>query len=564
MLKRAKLPFSRVPSIYAAGPLPTMQDWEALWQAWDVVTRGMLPEQELNEKPIKLRNACIFYLGHIPTFLDIQLTKTTGEPHTEPAGFVSMFERGIDPDVDNPEKCHDHSPVPDEWPPVVEIAAYQGRVRDRLRRLYAGGDGGSGAMTMMPRDVARGVWVGFEHELMHIETLLYMMLQSDRTQPPPHAATPDFEMMAKKAFEARVANEWFDVPAQTITIGMDDPEDGTDTSRYFGWDNEKPARKEAVHAFQAKGRPITNEEYAQYMYDTNVSQIPASWSTTPPPSPHNGYTNGDVVNGHEAAGNGNGNGNGIPTNGANGHGRSLTAGSGGSGILSALPEAFLRDKAVRTVYGLVPLRLALDWPVFASYDELARCASWMGGRIPTFEEARSIYAYVDAQTEVSTHSKLANKVPAVNGHLVNDGVEETPPSLTPVDGSSPSSAQQQQQQQQQQEKLFVDLARAGANVGFKRWHPVTVTHLGGRLAGQAGMGGVWEWTSSPLRRHEGFAPMALYPAYTADFFDDKHNVVLGGSWATHPRIAGRRSFVNWYQRNYPYAWVGARVVRDVQ
>lgn len=27
----------------------------------------------------------------------------------------------------------------------------------------------------------------------------------------------------------------------------------------------------------------------------------------------------------------------------------------------------------------------------------------------------------------------------------------------------------------------------------------------------------------------------------ADFFDGKHNVVLGGSWATHPRIAGRKS-----------------------
>ncbi|KAJ3481322.1 hypothetical protein NLG97_g7848 [Lecanicillium saksenae] len=60
----------------------------------------------------------------------------------------------------------------------------------------------------------------------------------------------------------------------------------------------------------------------------------------------------------------------------------------------------------------------------------------------------------------------------------------------------------------------------------------------------------------------GFEPMELYPAYTADFFDGKHNVVLGGSWATHPRIAGRRSFVNWYQRNYPYAWAGARLVRD--
>jgi formylglycine-generating enzyme required for sulfatase activity len=70
---------------------------------------------------------------------------------------------------------------------------------------------------------------------------------------------------------------------------------------------------------------------------------------------------------------------------------------------------------------------------------------------------------------------------------------------------------------------------------------VPVTGRGGRLAGQADTGGVWEWTSSVLQRWEAFEPMPLYPGYTADFFDGKHNVVLGGSWATHPRVAGRRS-----------------------
>lgn len=110
--------------------------------------------------------------------------------------------------------------------------------------------------------------------------------------------------------------------------------------------------------------------------------------------------------------------------------------------------------------------------------------------------------------------------------------------------------------------LYADLS--GTNTGFSHWHPQPVSHLGSSLCGQGAMGGVWEWTSSPLTKHEGFEPMALYPAYTSDFFDGKHNVVLGGSWATHPRIAGRKSFVNWYQRNYLYAWAGARLVRDYE
>ena len=27
----------------------------------------------------------------------------------------------------------------------------------------------------------------------------------------------------------------------------------------------------------------------------------------------------------------------------------------------------------------------------------------------------------------------------------------------------------------------------------------------------------------------------------AEFFEGDHNVVLGGSWATHPQLAGRKS-----------------------
>ena len=86
-------------------------------------------------------------------------------------------------------------------------------------------------------------------------------------------------------------------------------------------------------------------------------------------------------------------------------------------------------------------------------------------------------------------------------HLINDGVEESPPSRAlQVSGGS--------------QELFASLK--GANVGFTHWHPVPVTANGNKLAGQSEMGGVWEWTSTPLSKHEGFEPMPLYPAYTGN------------------------------------------------
>ena len=78
-------------------------------------------------------------------------------------------------------------------------------------------------------------------------------------------------------------------------------------------------------------------------------------------------------------------------------------------------KTFLENKFVRTVYGLVPLKYALDWPVFASYDELAGCAAFMGGIIPTVEETRSIYSHVDGLKLKEAEQHLGKTVPAVNG-----------------------------------------------------------------------------------------------------------------------------------------------------
>jgi hypothetical protein len=88
-------------------------------------------------------------------------------------------------------------------------------------------------------------------------------------------------------------------------------------------------------------------------------------------------------------------------------------------LSAPLSQAYLDGKSVRSVYGPVPLKFALDWPVSASYDELAGCAEWMGGSIPTLEQARSIYQYADALKLKEAERQLGKCVPAVNGY-VND------------------------------------------------------------------------------------------------------------------------------------------------
>ncbi|KAA1478651.1 DUF323-domain-containing protein [Dentipellis sp. KUC8613] len=441
--------------------VPSTSDWEDLWKAWDCVTMGMIPRAMLHQKPIDLRHKCLFYLGHIPTFVDMLLSKLLDEPNTEPKKFVDIFERGIDPHVDDPEHCHRHSEVPtrdEDWPSLAEIVAFRDRVRARLLALYADLESGRRALS---RRMARTLVMTFEHEGFHIETLLYMLIQraGTGTLPPPGFKPPPFAALAEQ-WRASASASSLPSHSTTVTLGPadvvlghDDPElddlrpelAGDATGRAYGWDNESPARTVAVRPFRIARRPVTNGEYAAWWEAGGRARAPPpSW---------------------------------------------VVAGTGEIGV--------------RTLFGLVGMDVAREWPVLAAYDDLCAYAQAQGGRVPREEELR----------------------------------------------------------------LFLDRFEVGyaggGNVGFRNWHPVPAT-MGGEEEGVRGSnGGVWEWTATVLEEHEGFDATTIFPGYSSDFFDTKHQVVLGASYATIPRLAGRRTVRNFYQHNYPYPWVGARVAFDV-
>jgi iron(II)-dependent oxidoreductase len=77
----------------------------------------------------------------------------------------------------------------------------------------------------------------------------------------------------------------------------------------------------------------------------------------------------------------------------------------------------------------------------------------------------------------------------------------------------------------------------------------------------AGVGQVWEWTSSHFHGYPGFRAFP-YREYSEVFFGDEYRVLRGGSWATHPSIA-RRSFRNWDLPQRAQIFSGLRCARDV-
>jgi ergothioneine biosynthesis protein EgtB len=168
----------------------------------------------------------------------------------------------------------------------------------------------------------------------------------------------------------------------------------------------------------------------------------------------------------------------------------------------------------RTLFEELPLARVGDWPVFVSWAEASAYARWRGLRLPTEAEFhRAAYATPDG-----------GRQPFPWG--------EHPPSAERV------------------------------NCGFRHWSP---TPVGLFAAGASAWGALdlvgngWEWTATPFAPFPGFAPLATYPGYSQDFFDGRHYVMLGASWATDDALV-RRSFRNWFQPHYPYVFAKFRCV----
>ncbi|HEX4749321.1 MAG TPA: SUMF1/EgtB/PvdO family nonheme iron enzyme [Bryobacteraceae bacterium] len=169
----------------------------------------------------------------------------------------------------------------------------------------------------------------------------------------------------------------------------------------------------------------------------------------------------------------------------------------------------------RGMFAEIPL--PLDWPVYVTEQEAEQYARWIGARLPTEEEFhRAAYGSFDG-----------------NERMYPWGEQE------------PSWSH--------------------GNFDFKRWdpEPVTATPDGDSAFGVSQMlGNGWEWTETIFAPFPGFHSRPSYPGYSANFFDGEHNVIKGGSPRTAARLL-RKSFRNWFRRDYQYVYAGFRCVTDL-
>jgi ergothioneine biosynthesis protein EgtB len=414
---------------------------EAAWRRSDRIL-DLLEPAALYERPIVLRQPFIFYVGHLPAFGWNQVIGGLLERKGPQPELDRLFARGIDP------VGVDAYQGKEQWPTVAETLAYRDRVREALRASF------DDVAELVGRDVladhGRVYHLVIEHELMHHETLLYMMQQLDRR----------FVRRPKDLSAYRYGGA---APSGRVTVPGGRVRLGAEFDAVpFGWDNEFPGAEEEVAPFTMDTTPVRNGEWLAFVeaggYSRRELWEPEAWAWR-------------ARTGHS-------------------HPVFWKRTDGGWRYLTLFDERPLDDVA--------------DWPVYVSFAEAEAYARWQGATLPT-----------EAQF-----------------HRAAEGIRWGDP--------------------------------ASGNYDFAQWAPEPV---GRNAAGESRhgvrdlVGNGWEWTRTVFAGFPGFTAWArTYPGYSADFFDGKHRVILGASWATD-RTLVRRSFRNWFQTQYPYVFAKFRCVR---
>ncbi len=418
---------------------------EAAWRHSDCLFTLFTPEA-LYQRPIPLRQPFIFYLGHLPAFTWNQAGRIAfGLDSSRPA-FDVLFERGIDP-PDTEESAPENASA---WPSRDAVIEYREDVRRRLRPV------------LDDPALETPLLMCLEHELMHHETLLYMLLQLRPAGKRPPCDLPPL------VFEGAAAAARIVVPQGRALLGAQRD------ALPFGWDNEFPEQQLGVPAFTIDATPVRNGEFLEFVraggYDDRRLWSEEAWRWK------ERRRHRHPLSWRETA------------------------------------EVFV----CRSLFEEVPLERARDWPVYVTWAEANAYARMQGRRLPTEAEYHRA-AYGTPRGEVRRH---------------------------PWGDDAPAAGL--------------------GNFGLRHWAP---TPVGAPRAGASAwgvhdlVGNGWEWTSTPFGPLPGFEPLATYPGYSADFFDGRHFVLLGGSFATDDGLI-RRSFRNWFQPNYPYVFAQFRCVES--
>lgn len=220
------------------------------------------------ERPIALRHPINFYEGHLAAFIwNTLFRRVLNMPSFNPA-FDRLFERGIDPASSAAARAMSI----DQWPDRESVRAYKHIIHQRLFDYLDTADFEEPSHPLLAQGEV--LFLLLEHELMHQETLLYMLheLPHRLKMKPPDYCLPDDRKMLSSAMVF--------IPAGTAILGMEFVQ-GKPREFDFAWDNEMPRRSVDVGPFAMDVHNVTNGQFLEFIeaggYERQEYWMPEHW-----------------------------------------------------------------------------------------------------------------------------------------------------------------------------------------------------------------------------------------------------------------------------------------------
>lgn len=233
------------------------------WTLTEVVLSGLASAEVFYRVPYHgLRHPLVFYYLH-PAVLYVNKLRLGGLiPSAVNAEFESLFETGVDE-----MSWDDMSKNTMKWPDLGQLHNYRKQVYRLISNVIATADGlDNGHETIGPSDPLWTLFMGFEHERIHIETssVLIRELPIECVRRPeawPDLLTtgdsePGFPPVEGSDY---LSNKMLCVESGRVHVGKDVNEP------FYGWDNEYGHRTRDVSAFAVSQNLISNGEFYKFV-----------------------------------------------------------------------------------------------------------------------------------------------------------------------------------------------------------------------------------------------------------------------------------------------------------
>ena len=192
------------------------------------------------------RHPMIFYFGHTAIFYINKLVASGALKERINPHFEELFAVGVD------EMTWDASSDSLKWPSVDEVRGYRQKVRLLVDEMI---------MTLpmqlpiMKEDPLWAIWMGIEHERIHIETSSVLHRQMALEFILPHE---DFLLCPVQGDTPE--NALVSFSASKVSMGKGSADQGL-----YGWDNEYGHTQVSVEAFQASRYLVSNGEFMDFV-----------------------------------------------------------------------------------------------------------------------------------------------------------------------------------------------------------------------------------------------------------------------------------------------------------